>query len=176
MLLWIWALQKSRKASSYFCYSPKSNLALAESTTHIPSNRDFQECCNVKDKGLSSFWLSPAQNTWNLESTTSQTCILYSVYSVHPLSSPTEEKMPSLQWCVSFLKQSASGNSTGAQRSFGERSQARDNSSFRGSSSPSHTVGNRKVTGSQDDNVYVSICFLAFNYGCNPLRVWLCCV
>lgn len=83
-------------------------------------------------------------------------------------------KMPSLQWCVSLLKQSASGNSTGVQRSFGERSQARDSSSFRGSSTPSHTVGSTKVTGSQDDNIYVSIWFLASNYGFNSLRVCLC--
>lgn len=87
---------------------------------------------------------------------------------------PHREKMPSLQWCMSLLKLSASGNSTGAQRSFGERSQAKDNGSFRGSSTPSHSVGNRKVTGSQDDNIYVSIWFLASNYGCNSLSVWLC--
>lgn len=96
-------------------------------------------------------------------------CVLSSSFFFHH-----REKMPSLQWCVPLPKQSTSGNSTGAQRSFGERFQARDNSSFRGSSTPSRTVGHRKLTGSQDGNIYVSIWFLAFNYGCHTLRVWLC--
>lgn len=73
------------------------------------------------------------------------------------------------------FKQSALGNGAGGgkQRSFGERSQARDNSGSKGSSAPLHTAGDRDVTGSQHGIIYVSVCFLASNYVCDP-STWLC--
>lgn len=48
------------------------------------------------------------------------------------------------------FKQSASGNETEAERSFGKRSQAKDNKGSRGSSALSHKAGDGEITGSQD--------------------------
>lgn len=112
-----------------------------------------------------------AQNTWNLE-----TGMLYSVYSVHLFFSPLYREVPSLNWCVSFLQAECLREQGwgGAQRSFGERSRARDDSSSRGSSAPLRAARDGDGSGSQDDIVYVSVCFLASNYACEPLRVWLC--
>lgn len=71
------------------------------------------------------------------------------------------------------FKQSASGNRAGdkAQRSFEGKSQAREESSSRGSSTPSHAAGDGEVTGSQGDTVCVW--FLVSNYVCDLLGVWL---
>lgn len=71
-------------------------------------------------------------------------------------------------------QQSASGLGLEHREALGKRSRARDDNGSRGSSAPSHPAGRGDVTGSQDDNVYVSVWFLACNRVCDPLRVWLC--